>query len=165
MTTFEPKIIAFLCNWCTYVAADSAGTSRMMQKPNVKVIRVFCSGMVDPSYVFKAFASGADGVLVSGCHPGECHYISGNIKAMRRAPLLKKLLAELGMADRFRLTWVAASEPKQYVEVVARMIEEIRALGPSPIKVQAAGVGKGEELRFEGSGLITEEEKVLDSRK
>lgn len=159
MTVFEPKIIAFLCNWCSYVAADAAGTSRLIQKPNVKVIRVFCSGMVDPTYVFKAFASGADGVLVSGCHPGDCHYIAGNIKAMRRAPLLKKLLEELGVEEtRFRLEWVAASEPKKYVDVVARMIEEIRMLGPSPIKVQAADVGK-----VEGPGSEVGGERAANS--
>jgi F420-non-reducing hydrogenase iron-sulfur subunit len=131
MSTFEPRIVAFLCNWCTYVAADAAGVSRFVQKPNVRVIRVNCSGMVDPSYVVKAFASGADGVLVGGCWPGDCHYISGNIKAMRRAPLLRKLLGELGVeALRFRLKWIAASEPSQFARTVNEMTEEIRKLGP-----------------------------------
>ena len=131
MTEFEPKIVAFLCNWCTYVAADAAGVSRFVQRPNVRVIRVNCSGMVDPSYVLKAFASGADGVLVGGCWPGDCHYISGNIKTMRRAPLLRKLLGELGVEDvRFRLKWIAASEPSQYAKTVNEMTEEIRKLGP-----------------------------------
>jgi len=107
MNGFQPKIIAFLCNWCSYVAADAAGVSRMTQQPNVRVIRVFCSGMVDPGYVVKAFASGADGVLVAGCHPGDCHYISGNIKALRRARLLERLLLELGVEKgRFRLEWI-----------------------------------------------------------
>jgi F420-non-reducing hydrogenase iron-sulfur subunit len=131
MNAFEPKILAFLCNWCSYVAADSAGVSRLIQKPNVRIIRVFCSGMVDPSYVVKAFSSGADGVLIAGCHPGDCHYISGNIKALRRSFLLKKLLAELGMEEgRFRLEWVAASEPQRYVKVINQMVDEIQKLGP-----------------------------------
>jgi F420-non-reducing hydrogenase iron-sulfur subunit len=131
MSEFEPKIVAFLCNWCTYVAADAAGVSRFVQKPNVRVIRVNCSGMVDPSYVVKAFTSGADGVLIGGCWPGDCHYVSGNIKTMRRAPLLKKLLGQLGVEDlRFRLKWIAASEPSQYAKTINEMTEEIRKLGP-----------------------------------
>jgi len=131
MNGFQPKIIAFLCNWCSYVAADAAGVSRMTQQPNVRVIRVFCSGMVDPGYVVKAFASGADGVLVAGCHPGDCHYISGNIKALRRARLLERLLLELGVAKgRFRLEWIAASESPRYAQVINTMCDEIRRLGP-----------------------------------
>jgi F420-non-reducing hydrogenase iron-sulfur subunit len=130
MSTFEPKIIAFLCNWCSYVAADAAGVSRFTQKPNVRVIRVFCSGMVDPSYVLKAFASGADAVLVAGCHPGDCHYLSGNIKAMRRSVLLKKLLTEMGVEKgRYRLEWIAASEAPRYAAVINEMSEEVRRLG------------------------------------
>ena len=139
MSEFEPKIVAFLCNWCTYVAADAAGVSRFVQKPNVRVIRVNCSGMVDPSYVMKAFASGADGVLVGGCWPGDCHYVAGNIKAMRRAPLLKKLLGELGVEElRFRLKWIAASEPSQFAKTVNDMTEEIRKLGPFKRKKKGA---------------------------
>ncbi len=131
MSGFEPKIIAFLCNWCSYVAADAAGVSRFSQQTNVRVIRVFCSGMVDPSYVIKAFASGADGVLVGGCFPGDCHYISGNIKAMRRAPLLKRLLAELGVEkERFRLEWIAASDSAPYARIINAMCDDIRSLGP-----------------------------------
>jgi len=131
MSNFEPKIIAFLCNWCAYVAADTAGISRYKQKPNVRAIRVFCSGMVDPSYVLKAFATGADGVLVGGCHPADCHYISGNIKALRRFFLLKKLLTEMGVEDgRFRLEWIAASDAPQYAEIINQMSEEVRSLGP-----------------------------------
>jgi F420-non-reducing hydrogenase iron-sulfur subunit len=131
MSGFEPKIIAFLCNWCSYVAADAAGVSRLAQQPNVRVIRVFCSGMVDPGYVVKAFASGADGVLVAGCHPGDCHYIAGNIKALRRARLLEKLLHELGVEKgRFRLEWIAASESPRYVQVINALTDEIRRLGP-----------------------------------
>jgi F420-non-reducing hydrogenase iron-sulfur subunit len=131
MSDFEPKIIAFLCNWCAHVAADTAGIARYKQKSNVRVIRVLCSGMVDPSYVLKAFAAGADAVLVGGCHPGDCHYISGNFKAMRRAPLLNKLLEEMGVErGRFRLEWIAASDAPQYAELINRMSEEVRSLGP-----------------------------------
>ncbi len=138
MSDFEPKIVAFLCNWCTYVAADAAGVSRFVQKPNVHAIRVNCSGMVDPSYIVKAFASGADGVLIGGCWPGDCHYVSGNIKAMRRAPLLKKLLSQLGVEDlRFRLKWIAASEPSQFAKTVNEMTEDIRKLGPFTRKKKA----------------------------
>jgi len=131
MSTFEPKIIAFLCNWCSYVAADAAGVSRFTQQSNVRVVRVFCSGMVDPSYVMKAFASGADGVLVGGCFPGDCHYISGNIKAMRRAPLLSKLLVELGVEkERFRLEWIAASDSVPSARIMNEFCDTIRRLGP-----------------------------------
>jgi len=154
MNDFEPKILAFLCNWCSYVAADSAGVARLIQKPNVRIIRVFCSGMVDPSYVVKAFSSGADGVLIAGCHPGDCHYISGNIKALRRSFLLKKLLAELGEAEeRFRLEWVAASEPQHYVKVINQMIEEIQKLGPNPLKRSYPSAEKEENSRILSHGL------------
>ncbi len=139
MNNFEPKIIAFLCNWCTYVAADAAGVSRFVQKPNVRVIRVACSGMVDPSYVVKAFAQGADGVRIGGCWPGDCHSLAGNLKAMRRAPLLKKLLEEMGVEEgRFRLQWIAASEPSRFAQTVNEMTEEIRKLGPFTLKRSAA---------------------------
>lgn len=131
MTDFEPKIIAFLCNWCSYVAADAAGVSRFQQLANIRVIRVFCSGMVDPSYVLKAFASGADAVLVAGCHPGDCHYISGNMKALRRSFLLANLLKEMGVEKgRFRLEWIAASESPRYAEVINEMSESVQRLGP-----------------------------------
>jgi F420-non-reducing hydrogenase iron-sulfur subunit len=131
MSTFEPKIVAFLCNWCSYVAADAAGVSRFTQQNNVRVVRVFCSGMVDPSYVIKAFESGADGVLVAGCFPGDCHYISGNIKAMRRAPLLSKLLVELGVKkERFRLEWIAASDSVPYARIMNELCDTIREIGP-----------------------------------
>ena len=146
MSQFEPNIVAFLCNWCSYVAADAAGVARLTQKPNVKVIRVFCSGMVDPSYVVKAFASGADAVLMAGCHPGDCHYIAGNIKAMRRSFLLSKLLTELGVEkERFRLEWIAASEGPRYAKVINELTETIRNLGPfvpAPLK-NVKGIASG----------------------
>lgn len=142
MNPFEPKIIAFLCNWCSYVAADAAGVSRFKQAPNIRAIRVFCSGMVDPGYVIKAFASGADAVLVAGCHPGDCHYISGNIKAFRRSFLLDKLLTELGVEKgRFRLEWIAASESPRYAEVVNEIASEVKKLGPFLPSLAAHYVG------------------------
>ncbi len=128
---FEPKIVAFLCNWCTYLAADLAGTSRMLYPPNLRVIRVMCSGRVDPQFVLNAFAHGADGVFVGGCHPGDCHYQEGNTKALRRVRLLERLLAEMGIEkERFRLEWISASEAERLRTVVDEMVSEVRALGP-----------------------------------
>ncbi|NIN68286.1 MAG: hydrogenase iron-sulfur subunit [Anaerolineae bacterium] len=130
---FEPRIVGFFCNWCSYAGADLAGTSRMTYAPNVRIIRVPCSGRVDPTFVLKAFKEGADGVLICGCHPGECHYAEGNYKAARRFALLQKMLAQLGIEEgRFRLEWVAASEPDRLVEVVNDMTETVRGLGPLP---------------------------------
>lgn len=128
---FEPLIVGILCNWCSYAGADLAGTSRFKYPENIKIIRVMCSGRVDPLFVIKAFKEGADGVLVSGCHPGDCHYIDGNIKAMRREPLLSKLLEDLGIEkERFKLTWVSASEGEKFVEIVEEMTNTLRELGP-----------------------------------
>ena len=130
--SFEPRIIGILCNWCSYTGADLAGTSRMKYPPNVRVVRVMCSGRVDPSFVLKAFAEGADGVLIAGCHPGDCHYINGNIKTMRRFPLLKKMLSEFGVEEeRVRLEWVSASEGDRFAQIVKEMTEKVRELGPS----------------------------------
>ena len=129
--SFEPKIVGFLCNWCSYTGADLAGTSRMKYLPNIRTIRVMCSGRVDPTFVLKAFAQGADGVLVAGCHPGDCHYLDGNIKTLRRIPLLRKMLAQFGIEpERLRLEWVSASEGERFKEVVNEMTETIRKLGP-----------------------------------
>jgi len=128
---FEPKIVAIFCNWCTYTAADLAGTSRMKYAPNTRVVRVMCSGRVDPQFVLDAFARGADGVLIGGCHPGDCHYIEGNYKCLRRARLLRRMLGDLGIeADRFRLEWISASEGDKVQKVVNEMVEQVRALGP-----------------------------------
>ncbi len=129
--SWEPKIVGFLCNWCSYRGADLAGISRLHFAPNVKVIRVPCSTRVEPAFVVKAFQSGADGVLILGCHPGDCHYIEGNYKTMRRIPLLKKMLAQFGVEDeRVRLDWVSASEGEKYASLINDMTEKIRALGP-----------------------------------
>jgi F420-non-reducing hydrogenase iron-sulfur subunit len=131
----EPTIVAFLCNWCTFTAADLAGTSRLIYPSNVKIVRMMCSGMVDPKYILKAFIEGADGVLVGGCWPGDCHYINGNYKARRRMALLKKLLGTFGIGeDRLWLKWVAASEGNMFAETVEAMTRQLRDLGPSPIK-------------------------------
>ncbi len=128
---FEPKIVAFFCNWCTYLAADAAGTSRMKYPPNARIIRVMCSGRVDPQFVLDALARGADGVLIGGCHPGDCHYQEGNYKMLRRYVLLRRLLRELGIEDgRFRLEWISASEADRLRAVMADMVEKVRRLGP-----------------------------------
>ena len=131
MQEFEPMIVAFVCNWCTYTAADLAGTSRLSYPKNVRLIRVMCTGMVDPQYVIKALLQGADGVLVSGCHPGDCHYSEGNYKMLRRHRLLRRMLQEFGIEEtRVRLEWISAAEGDKVRSVVNAMVEEIRALGP-----------------------------------
>ncbi len=128
---FEPTIMAFVCTWCTYLAADLAGTSRMTYSPNVRLVRVMCSGRVDPQFVLSAFRWGADGVLIGGCHPGDCHYQEGNYKALRRFALLKKLAADLGIEEeRLRLEWISASEADKLKKVVDEMVEDLRRLGP-----------------------------------
>ena len=128
---FEPKIVGFLCRWCSYTGADLAGTSRMQYPASLVAIRVMCSGRVDPTFVVKALADGADGVLIAGCHPGDCHYLEGNYKAMRRYPLLLNLLDQFGIErERVRLEWISASEGEQFAEVVKDMTEQLRALGP-----------------------------------
>ncbi|MCX7911921.1 MAG: hydrogenase iron-sulfur subunit [Dehalococcoidales bacterium] len=129
--SFEPKILGVLCNWCSYAGADLAGTSRMKYAPNIRVVRVMCSGRVEPAFILKAFREGADGVLVCGCHPGECHYLEGNYKAARRIPLLRKMLPQFGIEEeRLRLDWVSASEGDRFVRVVNEMTETVRRLGP-----------------------------------
>ena len=128
---FEPKIVAFFCNWCTYLAADLAGTSRTKYAPNTRVVRVMCSGRVDPQFVLDAFRSGADGVLIGGCHPGDCHYQEGNYKALRRYHLLSRMLQDMGIEqDRFRLEWISAAEGDRVKTVINDMVERVRALGP-----------------------------------
>ncbi len=128
---FEPRIVAFFCNWCTYTAADLAGTSRMTYAPNVRVVRIMCSGRLDPQFVLTAFRKGADGVLVGGCHPGDCHYQEGNYKALRRFRLLQRLLKQMGIEEgRARLEWISASEGDKVQRVMNEMIEQVRALGP-----------------------------------
>jgi len=138
---FEPKIVGFLCNWCSYAGADLAGVSRIQYPPNLRIIRVMCSGRIDPAFILEAFRSGADGVLLSGCHPGDCHYIAGNYKAQRRGILLKKLLEQFGIEpQRLRIEFVSASEGAKFAAVVKEMVEDIKKLGPSPLKVQMEGL-------------------------
>ena len=133
---FEPVLIAFVCNWCTYTAADLAGTSRLTYPDNVRLVRVMCTGMVDPQYVIKAFLEGADAVLVSGCHPGDCHYINGNYKARRRITLLKQILPRFGIdAERLRLTWIGASDGIEFARTMTRFVEEIREKGPCQARI------------------------------
>ena len=128
---FEPIIVGFLCNWCSYRAADLAGTSRLQYAPNLRVIRVMCSGRVDPQFVLQAFKEGADGVLISGCHPGDCHYQEGNYNALRRHRLLLKMLEQFGLEkERFRLEWVSAAEGAKFQKICGEFTEEIRNLGP-----------------------------------
>ena len=134
---FNPAIVGFFCNWCTYLAADLAGTSRMKYSPNVRVVRTMCSGRVDPQLVLWAFRNGADGVLIGGCHPGDCHYQEGNYKALRRVTLLKKMLGQFGIEpERLRLEWISASEGERLRDVVNDFTEQIRRLGP--LRVEAA---------------------------
>jgi F420-non-reducing hydrogenase iron-sulfur subunit len=130
-TTFEPRILGFLCSWCAYGGADTAGVSRMRYPPNLRSIRVMCSGRVEPQFIIRAFATGADGVLVAGCHPGDCHYVTGNGAAQRRTEGLQRLLMGMGIDPRrLRLAWVSASEGARFATITTAFTEEIRALGP-----------------------------------
>ena len=129
--TFEPTIVGFTCNWCSYRAADLAGMARIKYAPNVRLIRLMCSGRVDPQFVFKAFTEGADGVLITGCHPGDCHYVEQNYKTMRRFALLKKTLVALGIEEeRIKLVWASAAEGNVLAEEIDKMVAQVKALGP-----------------------------------
>ena len=135
MTDFEPKIVVFCCNWCSYAGADLAGTSRLKIKPYFRVIRIMCSGRVEPTFVLHAFNSGADGVMVAGCHPGDCHYSTGNYKARRRIIMLKNVLSQLGIeSERLRLEWISASESPKFQSTVNGFIDEVTKLGPLNMK-------------------------------
>jgi len=132
---FKPQIIAFLCNWCSYTGADLAGTSRMVYKPNIRAIRLMCSGRIEPTFVMDAFLKGADGVLLCGCHPGDCHYQEGNYKCLRRFHLIQKYIKQMGIEpERLKLEWISASEGKQFAELVNSFTETIAELGPSKVK-------------------------------
>ncbi len=151
--SFEPRIIGFLCNWCSYTGADLAGTARMKYPANMTSIRVMCSGRVDPGFIFDAFRSGADGVLVCGCHPGDCHYVDGNYKCMRRIPLTKRILKEMGIPpERLRLEWVSASEGAFFQQIVSEFTEQIRALGPLELKDWEFNPEKEEVHHAEAAG-------------
>ncbi len=137
MSTFEPNIIAFLCNWCSYAGADLTGTSRIHYPPNLKVIRVMCTGRLNPLFVVQSLRQGADGVLISGCHPGECHYMKGNYLARRRFLLMRQLLEFVGIDPlRLRMSWVSASEGKKFADVVTAVTEDIKKIGPMPAFVR-----------------------------
>ncbi len=133
---FEPKIIGFLCNWCSYAGADLAGVSRIQYPPNIRIIRLMCSGRIDPAFILEAFKDGADGVLIAGCHlPSDCHYMSGNFKALRRINLLQRVLKDFGIEpERLRLEWISASEGDKFAAVVKSMVEDVKKLGPNPLK-------------------------------
>ncbi|MBN1412947.1 MAG: hydrogenase iron-sulfur subunit [Spirochaetales bacterium] len=132
---FKPKIIAFLCNWCSYAGADKAGGQRLECSAEISIVRVMCSGRVDPQFILEAFRKGADGVLVLGCHPGDCHYRNGNIRAMRRMAVLEKLLVQFGIEkERFALDWVAAGESEKFQKISQSMTEAVTRLGPLKLK-------------------------------
>jgi F420-non-reducing hydrogenase iron-sulfur subunit len=132
---FEPKVVGFLCNWCTYTGADLAGTSRIQYPPSIRIIRVMCSGAVDPTYILKALFEGADGVFVGGCHPGDCHYLSGNYKARRRMVLMNSVLNTLGLEpERLWFRWISASEGQKFADTITEMTESLKRLGPNRIK-------------------------------
>jgi len=132
---FEPKILGFVCNWCTYAGADLAGTSRIQYPPNIRIVRLMCCGSVDPLYVLKSLLEGMDGVLIGGCHPGDCHYTNGNYKARRRIAVLKSILRQIGLEDeRVVLRWISASEGKRFADTVTEIVEKLRELGPNALR-------------------------------
>ncbi|MHA1940494.1 MAG: hydrogenase iron-sulfur subunit [Candidatus Hodarchaeales archaeon] len=133
--TFEPRIIVFACNWCSYAGADLAGVSRLKYPSNIRIVRVMCSGRVDPAFILKAFLKGADGVMVAGCHPGDCHYLEGNLRAKERIDLMVEALNILGWeVNRFRLEWISASEGKRFAQLMTEFTDQIRNLGPLEIR-------------------------------
>lgn len=135
METFEPKIVAMVCNWCTYTAADLAGISRLEYPAQVRIVRLMCTGMIDPKYILKAFLDGADGVFIGGCHPGDCHYINGNLKAKKRITGVGKILEQFGFEpERLALRWIGASEGPEFQRYMKDFVEAIKALGPSQVR-------------------------------
>ncbi len=135
MDDFEPRIVAFLCHWCTYTGADLAGTTRQQYPPNVRIVHLMCSGAVDSIYIVKALMDGADGVFIGGCHPHDCHYQTGNYKARRRVAVIKRILGDLGVPmERIRLKWISASEGKLFADTMTAFTEELRRMGPNPAR-------------------------------
>ena len=158
--TFEPKIVGFMCNWCSYRAADLAGISRIKYSQNVRIVRVMCSGRIDPTFVMKALSMGADGVMVAGCHPGECHYLTQNYKAMRRFHMLKHTLKQLGVEDeRVRLVWASAAEGKQLAEAIDGLVADVRKLGP--LKWSGNWAENGERLEAL-EDIVKEHEEAME---
>lgn len=157
---FEPKIVGFLCNWCSYRAADLAGSARIKYPPNVRIIRVMCSGRVDPTFVFKALADGADGVMVAGCHPGECHYIEQNYKAMRRFAMMQHTLKAMGVEeDRVQLVWASAAEGQRLAEAITKLVDDVRKLGP--LKWPSNWQENGERLKAL-EDIVKEHEEAME---
>lgn len=137
MDRFEPKIICMVCNWCTYTAADLAGTSRLSYPSNIRMIRLMCTGMIDPKYILKAFLDGADGVLIGGCHPGDCHYINGNLKAEKRVAAIRTIITQVGFeSERLNLQWIGASEGPEFQKKMIEFVSQIKTLGPSQTRNQ-----------------------------
>lgn len=158
---FEPRIVAFFCNWCTYTAADLAGTARMVYRPNVRVVRIMCSGRLDPQFVLKAFREGADGVLIGGCHPGDCHYQEGNYKALRRVRMLQSMLSALGVdPERLRLEWIAASEGDKVQRVINEMTDRVRQLGP--LRLEATKLHRSDGVEPDSETVLTQEGVLHD---
>ncbi len=137
MSDFEPDILTFCCNWCSYAGADLAGVSRLQYPTNNRIIRVMCSSRIEPIHIFEALKEGTDGILVTGCHIGDCHYIEGNIHTDERMKEIVDALEHLGLKDRLRLEWVSAAEGKKFQETITDFVEKIRALGPNPLKEKA----------------------------
>jgi F420-non-reducing hydrogenase iron-sulfur subunit len=159
-SNFEPKIVGFLCNWCSYRAADLAGTARIKHATNVRIIRTMCSGRVDPSFVFKALAMGADGVMIAGCHPGECHYIEQNYKTIRRYAMIKHVLRAMGLEEnRLRLVWASAAEGQQLAEAIDNFVADVRNLGP--LKWPANWNENGERLEAL-EAIVREHEEAME---
>ena len=142
MTAFEPEIVALCCNWCSYAGADLAGVSRVQYPPNVRILRVMCSGRVEVGHIIRALEMGADGVIITGCHIGDCHYISGNEQAQEAVAATKEILAVLGMEDRLSLEWISAAEGQRFGQVMTDFVEQVRALGPNPMKEAKASRGR-----------------------
>jgi len=135
MTEFEPRIIAMVCNWCTYTAADLAGTSRLSYPSNIRIVRLMCTGMIDQKYILKAFLDGADGVFIGGCHPGDCHYINGNLKAVKRITGVRKLLEQFGFDPaRLKLQWIGASEGPEFQRHMTEFVSAVKSMGPNPAR-------------------------------
>ena len=167
---FEPTILGFLCNWCSYAGADLAGVSRIQYPSNLRVIRVMCTGRIDPSFLLEALANGVDGVIVIGCHPGDCHYMTGNYEAERKIKMLKKLISPIGLAERLHLEWVSASEGARFAEIVRNFTNHIKDLGPSPLRKETLDVKKIEDLQaakqavedFRLRVLVARERKMIE---
>ena len=163
--TFEPKILGFLCNWCSYAGADLAGVSRIQYAPNLRIIRVMCSGRVNPVFILEGFLRGIDGILVLGCHLGDCHYITGNYEAEIKMEALNKLLSYTGFSDRLQLDWVSASEGNRFAQVVNEFTDRIRKLGPSQLKDKKRGEEIKDELMAIKSALSDIRLRALIARK